>query len=279
VKWRTLCEKSEGNSTGVELNREYQEISLGISKGVGFKIIHYQNIDSTSTYLKKRHSDFPEGVVIWADTQTAGRGRSYRKWESPSGKGLYFSLLLKPQIQPKSIPLLSLMACLAVKRAIEICANEMSLEKQNLDIKWPNDIYINKKKIGGILLESIFYENSVDIILGVGLNIKSEIPYTDPEVRFTAGTLEEFYGGNWGFARLLKETLSQINRYYHAFNPEELRTEYRRECRMWGKTVIIQNEDWLLGGICRDIGELGELIIENNMGLHKILSGTVFIDW
>jgi BirA family biotin operon repressor/biotin-[acetyl-CoA-carboxylase] ligase len=261
------------------MDYKFQEISLGIEKGVGCRILYFPIIDSTNTFLKQHSAEFSEGIVVWAEAQTAGRGRYQRRWESPPGRGLYFSSLLKPLFSSKYIPLLSLMACLAVKKAIENCANAMGLEAQFIDIKWPNDLYIERKKIAGILLESINQENRADIILGIGLNIKTDAFFSDPGLQLNAGTLEESYGGNWGFARLLSESLRQINAYYTTFNPEKIITEYRQECRMLGKKCLVRNGDWVSEGICRDVGDMGELIIENNVGTHKIISGSVDIEW
>src|SRR5947207_373235 len=119
------------------------------------KILYFDAIHSTNTFLKEyaqsvEQLDPREAVCAIADEQTAGRGRMGRSWHSPRGEGLYFSILLKPDLLPANAPLLTLMAAVATAETIEsICAGL-------LDIKWPNDILINSRKVAGILTEASF---------------------------------------------------------------------------------------------------------------------------
>lgn len=147
-------------------------------EGFFARIFHFEQINSTNTFLKEyfqsqksqllktESADSLEGVGALADLQTAGRGRMERTWHSPIGEGLYFSILLMPKIEPSQITLLSLMAAIATAEAIiAVCQVEV-------DIKWPNDILINKRKVAGILIESAFEGNKLSyVVIGIGVNL------------------------------------------------------------------------------------------------------------
>ncbi|MBI4853227.1 MAG: biotin--[acetyl-CoA-carboxylase] ligase [Acidobacteria bacterium] len=145
------------------------------------RIFHFEQIDSTNTFLKKyfqaKRSQFTqteelsilEGIGALADLQTSGRGRLARTWYSPLDEGLYFSIILMPKIEPSQITLISLMAAIATAEAI------MELCQIKVDIKWPNDILINKRKVAGILIESSFEGNSLNyVVVGIGINLKQK---------------------------------------------------------------------------------------------------------
>jgi BirA family biotin operon repressor/biotin-[acetyl-CoA-carboxylase] ligase len=142
------------------------------------KIFHFEEIDSTNTFLKKYFQSEKaktliteklshlEGVGALADFQSSGRGRMERKWVSPLGEGLYFSILLMPKIDFSNITLISLMTAIAVAETL------MAFCDIKIDIKWPNDILINKKKVSGILIESAFDGNNLSyVIIGIGVNL------------------------------------------------------------------------------------------------------------
>ncbi|KAF0250179.1 MAG: BirA family transcriptional regulator biotin operon repressor / biotin-acetyl-CoA-carboxylase ligase [bacterium] len=142
------------------------------------QIFHFEQIDSTNTFLKRyfqserervKDRSSLEGIGAIADLQTAGRGRLARVWHSPVGEGLYFSLLLMPRIDPINITLISLMAAIATAEAIMDTANVV------VDIKWPNDILINKRKVAGILIESGFEGSNLShVVIGIGINLKQK---------------------------------------------------------------------------------------------------------
>lgn len=144
------------------------------------QIFYFEQLDSTNTFLKKyfqakraevENLDSLEGVGALADFQSAGRGRLERKWHSPLGEGLYFSILLMPKISPAKITLISLMAAIAtVEAIIEVITGYL-----DIDIKWPNDILINKRKVAGILVESGFEGNNLSyVIIGIGVNLQQK---------------------------------------------------------------------------------------------------------
>lgn len=138
------------------------------------KILYFETINSTNTYLKENHNTLDSNTLVIAKTQTLGRGKNNRTWFSPFG-GIYFSLLLKQDNSKNDI--LPLISGLAIVK---------SLSKFNIDtyLKWPNDIILHKKKLGGILVESKISKNSKAYIIGIGLNISSLLPSFEIKDKF-----------------------------------------------------------------------------------------------
>jgi len=136
----------------------------------GKRIHHFFKIDSTNRVaLELGHAGEPEGAIVVAEEQTAGRGRAGRSWHSERATGIYLSLLLRPRLAPVQAPLLTMMAGLSARTAIE------SATGLPLDIKWPNDLMIRGKKVGGILTEMHAEPSQVRfVIVGMGINVNQE---------------------------------------------------------------------------------------------------------
>ena len=130
-----------------------------------FKIIHFDSIDSTSTYLKRSYNELDNLTIVFADHQTSGHGRMKREWVSPKGDSLLFSILFKDKDIISNFKDLSLMSAVIIRKFILDYVDDVS-------IKWPNDVYVNGKKICGILLESVSMGEDIDaVVLGIGINI------------------------------------------------------------------------------------------------------------
>ena len=136
----------------------------------GSKVLSFSSIDSTSRYLwQQAEAGAPEGTVVVADQQLAGRGRRGRQWHSPAGLNLYFSLLLRPRIELEKVPQFALVAAAALWQTL-------ASECPNLSIKWPNDLYCRGLKLAGILSEMKPGPDRAEfVIIGIGLNVNSLI--------------------------------------------------------------------------------------------------------
>src|SRR5262249_26739269 len=136
----------------------------------GKHIHHFFKVDSTNrAALELGYADEPEGAVVLAEEQTAGRGRAGRAWHSERAAGIYMSLLLRPRLAPVQAPLLTMMAGLSARTAIQ-SATELSP-----DVKWPNDLMVRGKKVGGILTEMHAEPSQVRfVIVGIGINVNQE---------------------------------------------------------------------------------------------------------
>jgi BirA family biotin operon repressor/biotin-[acetyl-CoA-carboxylase] ligase len=133
----------------------------------GKPLYYLKSVTSTSDFLKERaEKGAPEGCVVVAETQTAGRGRRGRHWLSLPGKGVYLSLLLRPQWPASESPFISIFASLAAARALE------NLRIGKVNLKWPNDLLVQGKKIGGVLVEPRVNSGQLEfVVVGVGINV------------------------------------------------------------------------------------------------------------
>lgn len=157
------------------------------TKRIGQNIIHYRSIDSTNAEAKRLFEDGDRnGVVLVADTQSGGRGRLSRTWSSPRG-GLWFSVILNPEgLFAEKLPILSLLAGVSVAEALK------QLFNVDVNLKWPNDIVVGNKKLGGILLESIYTGKKFSgIIMGIGLNTDLTVTDLPPLLKDAVVTLKD----------------------------------------------------------------------------------------
>ena len=159
------------------------------STGLVGRTIHYlDSVDSTNTLaLKLAREGALEGEVVLADHQLKGRGRlPDRNWQSPPGRNIYFSVILRPPLKPSRSPALTLMAGVAVSRVLsEYCPGRVTL-------KWPNDVQIDGRKTAGILTEMRMRGDSIDcVIIGIGVNVLMDRDEFDEAIRDRATSLKE----------------------------------------------------------------------------------------
>jgi len=258
---------------------DFSEIDLGLPRGIGHKILHFRSIDSTNNYLRKHVNSFTEGTVILADTQTSGRGRGLNRWESPYQKGLYFSVLLKPDAPQDDVQLLSLMITLAVRKGVEDVAVKNLQKRAILDIKWPNDLFYDGKKWCGILIEGITQNNIVNLIAGIGVNVATIDDSFDSNTRKVITSLDDIYNFKFMHQEILKSLLLNLEEYYRNFNPKAFVEEYKLFCSIWGKwgTLIIGNRRWR--GVCKSITDKGELIMKVEGKSKNFINGTLLVEW
>ena len=203
-----------------------------------------EEADSTNTVCKRLAADgAPDGTVVIADCQTAGRGRRGRSFVSPRGMGLYFSILWRPDCSPESLLPLTALAAVAVCRAVERTGGVSP------DIKWPNDLVLNGRKLGGILTELSLEGESgrVDyVIVGIGLNCRQSRSDFPPELADMAISLDMALSHSVKRAALaaaLMEELDTLRREVLA-DPAQWLTDYRARClTVGGRVQIMQNGD------------------------------------
>ena len=175
---------------------------------IGHKIVHYFRIDSTNTVaLRMASSGAPDGTVVLAEEQTAGRGRFGRAWYSEKSSGIYVSIILRPELAPSAAPVLTLMAGVAAQAAIERATGLAA------DIRWPNDLLLNGKKLCGILTEmNAEVDRLHAVVIGIGINVNHrDIP---DELRSIATSLRLEGGKVYSRAQILVGLLREIEQYY-----------------------------------------------------------------
>ena len=177
----------------------------------GKRFFHFFKIDSTNRVaMELGYAGEPEGTLVLAEEQTAGRGRAGRSWHSERGTGLYFTLLLRPRLAPVQAPLLTMLSGLSAHAAIQ------GLTGLTPELKWPNDLLLNGKKVGGILTE-MHAEPSVVrfVIVGVGINVNQE--KFPPELASIATSLRKESGKMNYRLELLVRLLTQFESDYNRF--------------------------------------------------------------
>jgi BirA family biotin operon repressor/biotin-[acetyl-CoA-carboxylase] ligase len=177
----------------------------------GKRVYHFFKTDSTNRVaMELGYSDEPEGAVVLAEEQTAGRGRAGRSWHSERGAGLYVTVLLRPKLSPVQAPLLTMLAGLSAHTAV-LAQTGLAAE-----LKWPNDLLIHGKKLGGILTEMHAEPNAVRfVIVGMGINVNQE--KFPGELAETATSLRRETGRAQSRLELLVKLLSQFETDYNRF--------------------------------------------------------------
>ena len=197
-------------------------------------------VTSTNTVLKGLvPSGLPDGFVLAAEKQTSGRGRLGRSFESPEG-GLYLSMLLYPKCRPEETATLTPCAAVAVSRAIEKVCNLAP------EIKWPNDLQINGKKLCGILTESSVYAGRRYVIIGIGLNVNTDVSQLPPELRELAASVFGETGRRTEMEMLIREIVRELDAMTERWTEDKsyCLSEYREKCSSLGCDIyLIRGEE------------------------------------
>ena len=255
-------------------------VSCMHTKWLGHNVFYYDEIDSTNTEAKRKAEEGePHGTLVVADMQSAGRGRRGRDWSSPHHQGIFFTILLRPEIEPVNAPMLTLVMAMAVARGI---SESTGLKAQ---IKWPNDIVINGKKVVGILTEmsaQIDYVNHV--VIGTGINVhQSSFPEELAQKATSIDIEQEKLGGaKISRAQLLEEILEQFEIYYEKYIKTQdlsgLMEEYNQELVNKNRKVRVLDPLGEFEGQALGINAHGSLLVEKDSGeTVEISSGEVSV--
>lgn len=249
------------------------------TKWLGTPLHFYWETDSTNVRAKLAAEEGEQsGALFVADKQTAGRGRRGRSWESPAGGNLYFTLLLRPKILPDSASMLTLVAAMALTKAIKEFLPEE--EKQKVGIKWPNDVVLGGRKVSGILTEmSTEPEHIHYVVIGIGVNTgKQEWP---KEIADKATSLEESLGHRVNRSLLLSGFLGEFEQAYETFLGTEdmslLREEYDEMLVNCEKMVRVLDPKGEYEGLAKGINNRGELLVETKGEVREVYAGEVSV--
>ena len=233
------------------------------------QILHFDSLPSTNLEAAKHAREgAAEGLCIVAGEQTAGRGRRQRQWVSPSGAGLYFSMILRPRLEQDMWPLLTLMAAIAVHDALlAACCLET-------DIKWPNDIMVDEKKSCGILAETVDTPLGGAVVVGIGIHLtQNAFP---PELETIATSVEAATSVRPQLANVLEALVRELVANYDGLNAADGTAEIiKRWCARSsyceGKLILVTDGDDSLVGTTRGLERDGALRVETDDGLIKVL--------
>jgi len=230
----------------------------------GKHIHHFLKTDSTNRVaMELGYTEEPEGTVVVGEEQTAGRGRAGRTWHSERGTGIYVTLLLRPKISPVQAPLLTMMAGLSARAAIQ------AQTSMSVDLKWPNDLMLAGKKLGGILTEMHAEPTQVRfVIVGIGINVNQE--KFPSEVSALATSLRAQSGRAHSRMELLVRLLREFENDYNRFLLEgatsvterfEAISSYAR-----GKRVNVSNGTEIYSGVTAGLSPEGLLRVKRDAG-------------
>ncbi|WP_079509531.1 biotin--[acetyl-CoA-carboxylase] ligase [Mesobacillus jeotgali] len=255
------------------------KITLGLkTEFLGRNLHYHESVESTQKIAYKlAYENAEEGTIVIAEEQTAGRGRMDRKWHSPKYTGIWMSILLRPKIPIPKAPQLTLITAVGVVQAIEEVTGLLP------EIKWPNDIMINGKKITGILTELQAESDRINsVIIGIGINVNSAEEDFPEEIKQVASSLAIETGREIDREQLIRTILEKLEKLYllyleKGFFPIKL---------MWesyavsiGKQITARTITGEIKGKAIGITEDGVLLIEDNTGtIHNIYSADIKIE-
>jgi BirA family biotin operon repressor/biotin-[acetyl-CoA-carboxylase] ligase len=251
---------------------------LGKTKVVGRDIRVFEETTSTNDVIEKLARDgVKEGVVVFAESQTKGRGRLGRKWMSPTHKGLWFSVLLRPELSPQETTQLTVASATAVRRAIK------TVTGLSAEIKWPNDLLIGGKKVVGILTEmSAEVDRVRHVILGVGVDVNQDAAEFPPELQKVATSLKAEAGEAICRAELATEILRELDVDYARIcggKFSQVADEWETGCLTIGKNVSVQMGARLIRGCAEALDDDGALLVRTEHGhLERVIGGDVTLE-
>jgi len=233
------------------------------------QVLRFDSLPSTNLEAARRAIEgAPEGFCVVASEQTAGRGRLERRWVSPKGAGLYFSVILRPDFEQSSWPLLTMMAAVAVYEALhDSCALQA-------DIKWPNDILANEKKLCGILAETVETSQGRTVVVGIGVNLTNHA--FQAEFGDVATSVEAVTDRAPDLEAILEALIDTLARYYQILQepdgPEVIVREWsRRSTYASGKRIRVDLGNEIVDGTSRGLERDGGLRVETPDGEIRIV--------
>ena len=241
------------------------------------RIVHaYRSVKSTNDLAARLAEDgAPEGVIVTAEEQTKGRGRLGRNWYSPPKTGIYLSIILRPTFPPEDAPGLSVMTAVALADTL------IKWRPGLVQIKWPNDIWINGRKTAGILTELSAERNGIHhVIVGVGINVNHRAGDFPEDLRATATSLRRELRRKVDRVALLRLFLANFEKEYTAYLKYRLRkslARVREYSALLGRAVTLQSGQLRRTGVVKDIDRNGALILQTVTGLETITAGEVTV--
>lgn len=254
-----------------------QEIKSRLhTKYWGQETMFFEEVDSTNNVAKKMAEEgAPHGRLVIAENQNAGKGRRGRTWSSPEGTGIWMTFILRPQISPQAASMLTLVAAMAVRKAIYL---ETGLETV---IKWPNDIVAGGKKICGILTEMSAELEWINYVV-VGIGINANIRKFPDEISDKATSLILETGRTVDRSRMVSAYGNAFEEYYNRFletgNLALLKDEYNSSLANFHNQVRVLDTAGEFVGISKGINDAGELVVTDDEGTERIVrSGEVSV--
>jgi len=237
---------------------------------IGRSFVYCEEINSTNSFLLNSSSLKENGTVVLAEFQEKGRGRQDRAWLSNTGQNLTFSIMLNEKLKANRLNIINLGTSLTIAQSIE------NLYQLRVNLKWPNDVLINNKKVAGILLESSSLGNKIEkLVIGIGINVnqpsfQGKFPILPTSIRkeFTEAVSRE---------RLLSEFLNNFEEILETCskNPQKILNDWKSKCEMIGEKIKVESDQISMYGIFEDLDSEGHLLLKVENKIEKIHFGDV----
>jgi BirA family transcriptional regulator, biotin operon repressor / biotin---[acetyl-CoA-carboxylase] ligase len=256
----------------------YQSIERGTPGRIAWRIHYFDEVGSTQDVARELvQSGTAEGAVVIAEMQTAGRGRLGRSWHSPKGASLYSTTILRPQVPIADVPRLSLVAGVSVAEALEREARGI------VSLKWPNDIWLSRRKAGGILAEAVTdsQQRLTAVLLGIGINVNLAPEEIPEELRDKATSLYAALGRRVDRIAIADALFSTLDSRYMEFVARgfgAIRHDWERFSALTGKRVVAGDGGSREAGVVRGIDADGALLLDVNGTIRRFLAGDVTIE-
>ena len=236
---------------------------------IGQNVVYFETIDSTNTVAKQ--NDYKDGTVIIAESQTAGKGRLGRVWESECNTGIYMSIVLMPNIPPERIPMLTLVA------GISVCNVLTKMCDVDFKIKWPNDIVADGKKVCGILTEGVISKNQNKAVVGIGINVDNK-SFVD-ELSDKASSIYMLTNKSFERESIINALLEEFEKAYNNYlEGKPFIKDYEKLCININRQVTFVKDGEQITGTAASVAESGELVIKKEDGTTlNINSGEVSV--
>ena len=243
------------------------------TRSFGRRMVYEKSLPSSNrSLLELAGIGEAEGLLLVAESQTAGRGRQQRNWFSPPDKNLYFSLLLRPTVPLRRLPELALLLALGLRKGILALLPGLSI-----GLKWPNDLWIDGNKVSGILCESEQHpEYGLQVVAGIGLNVNCTKDDFPPELQKSASSLQIIAGMPLDRAHLLAEILNSLEDYYQRWQQEDNLSNFLAEWSqvdiLQGKTISINQAAGSINGKVLGLAPDGRLRMQLEDGKETLIS-------
>lgn len=247
----------------------------------GKYIYHLPEIDSTNSYARSlAYEGAPEGTIVITEFQTEGRGKQSHKWESSKESNILMSLILRPSLKIDRVLKITLATADILISSLERVLRKSQYDQMRLNVKWPNDILVNGKKIGGVLTESSLREKEVIfVIVGLGLNINQDLSDLSSETRGLATSL--FHETQEKFERepIIAEIISSFEKkyfYLERTDYTEVIRDWKKRCACDGQAIAVETYTGTETGHYVDVNDNGALIYRTENGMEKeLISGSI----
>ena len=249
---------------------EVEKIKKLISGNID--VFAYDCVSSTNILAKEWGANSKNEALFIAESQTNGRGRMGRTFYSPESSGIYMSLLLRPTIKFEDYTLITTAAAVSVAKAIE------AVTQCETKIKWVNDIFLNGKKVCGILTEGVFEEKNTFAVLGIGINLFEPKGGFPEEISQIAGGIFHEKCSDDTKTELVAKVINNFYKFYYNLPQKAFLEDYRKKDMLYGKTVSYLKNGTLFSGMAQGITDNLELkVIDNSGNTHLLSSGEVTI--